>query len=242
MIELGALLQVGVLGGLLALDRTALCQTMASRPLVGATTAGYLTGSVALGLLAGALLELVWLMELPVGSSVPPDETLSGVLAAVFAVAATEAWSPEARAAAGVLLAVPGGILGRYVDVAVRRWNGGLLDEASRALEEGRPLNLARRQWLGALRFFGAGFFVTLVGAAVGGWAVGTFSRRLPSEVGAALELVEAVLPLLGAGAVLAGLGLRRHGPLFGLGLAVGVGWNRLGPLASPRGHWPWRS
>jgi len=239
--EIGVLVQVGALGGLLALDRTALLQTMASRPLVGATAAGYVVGAPALGLLAGLLLELIWLMDLPVGSSVPPDETVSGVLAAVFAAAATEAWSPEARAATGVLLAVPAGILGRHLDVAVRRWNGGLIEAALQALDEGRPPGLAKSQCLGAARFFAAGFLATSVGAAVGGWAVGAYSSRLPTQVGAAMELVEAVLPLLGAGAVLAGLGLRRHGILFGAGAAAGFGWTGGVGGGVLGGQWPWQ-
>jgi mannose/fructose/N-acetylgalactosamine-specific phosphotransferase system component IIC len=239
--DAAALVQLGILGGLLALDRTALLQSMASRPLVGATATGYVLGVPALGLLAGLLLELVWLMDLPVGSVVPPDETLSGILAAVFAAAATDAWSPEARAAAGVLLAVPAGILGRHVDVAVRRWNGGLLDRCTQALSEGRVPPLARCQWLGGTRFFAAGFLVTVVGAVAGGWVVGALSRSLPVSVSAALELVEAALPVLGAGAVLAGIGVRRHGLLFAAGVFAGIGWAGLSPEVSPRGLWPWR-
>ena len=237
----GALLLVATLGGLLALDRTALLQTMASRPLVGATAAGYLLAEPALGLLAGLLLELVWLTDLPVGSAVPPDETVSGVLAAVFAAASAEAWTIEARAAAGVLAAVPVGLLGRRLDVAVRQWNGGLLEGASRALTEGRSANLARRHWLGASRFFAAGFLATLLGATAGSWVIGFLSSRLPPGAGTALELVEAVLPALGAGAVLGGLGLRRHGALFGAGLAAGVAWTQLAPGFSPGERWPWR-
>jgi len=228
--EVAVLLQLGVLGGVLALDRTALFQTMSSRPLVGATAAGYLMGAPALGLLAGLLLELVWLMDLPVGSSVPPDETLSGVLAAVFAVAAPQGWSPEARAAAGVLLAVPVGLWGRRLDVAVRHWNGDLLEGAVRALAEGRPPHLAGRHWLGAVRFFAAGFFATLAGAALGSWGIGAVANRVPQGLDSALELVEAVLPFLGAGSVLAGLGAGRHTLLFGAGLAGGIGWAGLAP------------
>lgn len=239
--EGGTLAWVGLLGGVLALDRTALLQTMASRPLVGAALAGYLLGEPSLGLLSGVLLELLWLMDLPVGASVPPDETVSGVLAGVFAVAAPEAWSPEARAAAGVLLAVPAGFAGRWLDVAVRRWNGGLFLGVARTQEEGGPIALGRAHWLGALRFFGAGAGATAAGAAAGSWALATWAGGLPPTVPSALELVGSLLPVLGAAAVLAGLGLRRHGGVFAAGLAAGSVLGRGGELLAGVGGRPWR-
>ncbi|MEW6487862.1 MAG: PTS sugar transporter subunit IIC, partial [Thermodesulfobacteriota bacterium] len=155
-----------VLGALLSLDRTALFQSMASRPLVGATAAGYLLGEPLLGLASGLLLELLWLMELPVGGWIPPDESVSGVLAGVFAAAAPEAWGPEARTACAVLLAVPAGMGCRWLDVGVRRWNGTLLRGVLRDLEAGRRPALARAQWAGALRFLAAGAAATALGTA----------------------------------------------------------------------------
>lgn len=231
----------GLLGGLLSLDRTAVLQTMASRPLVGATLAGWLVGDPALGLLAGLLLELLWLMDLPVGASVPPDESLSGVLAGVFAAAAPDAWAPEARAACGVLLAVPAGWAGRWADLGIRRWNAGLL---SCVLEElGRGLNppLARAHWKGALRFFAAGACLTAAGAAGGVWVLGSWAPGLPPQAEASLELVALLLPVLGGGAVLAGMGLRRHAPPFAAGLVGALGLERAGGVGTAIGGRPWR-
>lgn len=231
---------VVVLGGLLSLDRTALVQTMASRPLVGATAAGYLLGEPLLGLTSGLLLELLWLMELPVGGWVPPDESVSGVLAGVFAAAAPEIWGPEARAACGVLLAVPAGLACRWLDVGVRHWNGRLLARVHRDLGAGRLPGLARAQWAGALRFLAAGAGATAVGAAAGTWLLTTWATRLPPQAGSVLALLQALLPVLGVGAVLAGLGVRRHGVAFVAGWAGGLWFARGAELgAGPRGR-PW--
>lgn len=214
---------VGLLGGALSLDRTALVQTMASRPLVGATAAGTLLGEPALGLLAGLLLELLWLMELPVGASVPPDEATAGVVAAALAVAAPGAWSGEARAALGVLLALPFGFLGRAVDLAVRRWNDDLVQGAREALARGEVPALGRAQLAGAVRFFAAGFVVAGVGSGLGGWLVGVLAPGLPSGAEAVLELTQVALVTLGAAAVVASL----RGPgvraLFTAGLLGGA-------------------
>jgi mannose/fructose/N-acetylgalactosamine-specific phosphotransferase system component IIC len=231
-----------VLGAVLSLDRTAFFQSMASRPLVGATAAGYLLGEPLLGLGSGLLLELLWLMELPVGGWIPPDESVSGVLAGVFAVAAPEAWGPEARTACGVLLAVPAGLACRWLDRVVRRWNGGLLGQVLRDLEAGRPPPLARAQWTGVLRFLAAGAAATALGTAAGTWLLTTWAASLPPETASALSLVQTLLPPLGAGAVLAGLGLRRHGVVFAAGLAGGLGLGHGAEVGVGPGGRPWPS
>lgn len=215
MIEPRALGELSLLGGLLAVDRTAFLQCMVSRPIAGAFLAGWVVGEPLLGLLCGALIELLWLMDLPVGGSVPPDETLAGVLAPAFASLAPEPWSAAARASLGVLAAVPFGILGRRLDLQVRSWNAGLLESVRRDLAGGRDPRLGRRHLLGALRFFAAGALAAGAGAWIGGWAVTSVVEELPEGAAAGLELVESLLPFLGAAAVLAGLGLRRHAPWF---------------------------
>lgn len=227
------------LGAVLFLDRAALIQTMASRPLVGATAAGYLMGEPLLGLGSGLLLELLWLMELPVGGWVPPDESVAGVLAGVFAAAAPEAWGPEARTACAVLLAVPAGMGSRWLDVGVRRWNGALLRGVRRDLEAGRRPALARAQWAGALRFLAAGAAATALGTAAGTWLLTTWATALPPETVAVLGLVQTLLPVLGVGAVLGGLGVRRHGMVFAAGLAGGLGLGQGAGAGPGGGPWP---
>lgn len=228
---------LGVVGGVLSLDRTAVLQSMASRPLVGATLVGYLLGEPVLGLTCGLLLELFWVMDLPVGAAVPPDEVLAGILAGAFAVESPVAWSLEARAAFGVLLALPFASLGRLLDVGVRRWNARLLDAVQRRLAAGEPARLGRTQLVGAVRFFGAGAVATVVGAAAGGWLVRLGAGRLPAGTAEALELAEATLPALGCGAVLAGLGGRRHVAAFGAGLLGGL--TVPGLRGTTGGPWP---
>jgi PTS system mannose-specific IIC component/fructoselysine and glucoselysine-specific PTS system IIC component len=241
MLGIQDVVTLGLVGGALSLDRTAFLQSMASRPLVGATLGGYVLGEPALGLLCGLLLELLWLMDLPIGAAVPPDEALGGVLSAVFAVAAPAAWSFEARAALGVLLALPFGWLGRMLDVVIRRWNGRLLERARFAVAQGRPDGLGRAHLLGGVRFFAAGVAATAAGAVMGSGLVGELTRRLPAGVATALELTEATLPFLGAAAVLAALRGFRHTALFGAGLLGSLGAGRHRELLEFLSRGPWR-
>ncbi len=223
MFGVGELTAIGLLGGALSLDRTALVQVMASRPVVGAAAAGAVLGDPALGLLVGLLLELLWLMELPVGGSVPPDEATAGVVAGALAVAAPETWSPEARSTLGALLALPFGFLGRAVDLAVRRTNDGLVLAAREALSRGEDPALGRAQWIGIGRFFGGGFAVAGLGTGLGSWLVGFLAPRLPAGAEAALELSQVALVALGAAAVVAALRGPANRALFGAGLLGGA-------------------
>jgi len=82
-------LLAGVLGGLCYLDRTAACQLMLHRPLVAATLMGAIFGNLAAGAQVGAVLELIFLVHLPVGASMPPDDTGAAIFAGSAAAVAS---------------------------------------------------------------------------------------------------------------------------------------------------------
>lgn len=227
---------MSLLGGLLALDRTAFLQSMVSRPLVACTLAGAILGETPLGLRCGILLELLWLMDLPVGASVPPDESLAALLAAAYASFTPGDWALPARAALGVLVALPFGYLGRRMDVAVRKANGRLI---GRARDAGGGACLGRLQLAGAARFFGAGAASAAVGLLVGDPLVAFLAGGVPAKLSLSLEWTGAVLPIVGASAVLAALPGRGNRMLFGAGVLGGMALHRLPGLFWPgRGRW----
>lgn len=206
------------LGGLLALDRTAFLQTMASRPLVASTLSGYVMGTPETGLLCGCLLEMLWLMDLPVGAALPPNETLAALLAAPFAASAPPGWSPEARAALGVLASLPFGYLGRWVDGAIRRWNGNLLAWARGAAARGG--SLAVPHLAGAMAFFAAGVASVALGAWLGCLVLALLVPVYPGGAGRAFGLVGAGLSVVGVAVVLSALRSSKAKGLFTAGFA----------------------
>jgi PTS system mannose-specific IIC component len=231
-----SLVLLAALGGVVELDRVAFLQTMLSRPLVSATAAGWLLGEPALGLFSGALLELFWLMELPVGASLPPDEGLAGVLAAVFALSAPGSWPAEARAGLGVLLALPFGYGGRFVERAVRRWNGRLLLSARERVSAGHaPGGL---HLLGGCAFFFSGAFAVVAGSLAGSWALAYVCPLLPEATVRTFAGTAAVLPLLGVAAVFVAFRSHRQRGLFAAGLVGAALLGRGSPLG---GRSPWR-
>ncbi|TAL16039.1 hypothetical protein EPN96_10500 [bacterium] len=216
---------LSLFGGLLSLDRTAFFQTMVSRPIVAGPVAGYLLGDFEAGCWCAILLEFLWLMRLPIGGAVPPDDALA-TLAAV-AAAATLAPHPgigiPQASSIGVLFGLPFGYLGRWADLKIRNQNGVSYLRVRKALAEGRMIRLFRPHFDCAARFFFAGSALTLA-ATLTGWMFGqltadTFGGLLGGSNRYALALV---ILTAGGGALLAGIGGRYGKAAFGLSAIVG--------------------
>jgi PTS system mannose-specific IIC component len=74
------------LSGLIFLDSAAVAQIMISQPIVCAPLLGWFLGDWRGGLLIGALLELLWIGKLPIGSHVPPEAPISAMTATMIYV------------------------------------------------------------------------------------------------------------------------------------------------------------
>lgn len=210
------LLLVSLVGGLLALDATAVGQFMVSRPLVAGALAGWVLGDPAFGLVVGAVLELYLLVSFPSGGARFPE----GATATVVAVAAAAPVAGEPGALPlGVAAGLVWGQVGGATITALRRLNGRLVPDAESGTVEG-----LERAHLGAVALDGLrGGAVTLAGAAAGRWAVGLLAPAWPLGLGDSLGL------LLVGGAVSGGIllrdlgGFRRHRVLFAAGIALGL-------------------
>ena len=82
-------------GGVIGLDRTAAGQFMVSQPIVAGPLTGLILGDVMAGLLIGALLELIWVMDVPVGTFVPANQTVAAVAATAIAVIGSGGSAPR---------------------------------------------------------------------------------------------------------------------------------------------------
>lgn len=147
-------LLAGSLAILTGLDRVALLQFMISRPIVAAPLAGWIMGNPLVGLEVGVLLELLWLGRLPVGASIPPDDTQVAIGATVlaFSMEPLLGMSGMPIVILCVLTAIPLGKFGQLFDRLARHANGFLLKRNS-ALATGTPLQLERLHLLGLVNF-----------------------------------------------------------------------------------------
>jgi len=121
------------MGGLLCLDRI-LVQVMVSRPIVSGTLIGLIAQEPYAGLFIGAVIELIWLDRLPVGTYVPPNDTIVAVVMTAVAAAAGHELGKVTHEliALTILLMLPAGMLTQRIDAWIIRSN----DRLSKAAEE----------------------------------------------------------------------------------------------------------
>jgi mannose/fructose/N-acetylgalactosamine-specific phosphotransferase system component IIC len=211
------IVQLSLLGGLLALDGTAVGQFMFSRPLVAGVLVGWLVGDPPAGIAVGTILELYLLVSFPTGGSRFPE----GATATVVAVAATVVTDAPGALPLAVALGLVWGQLAGLSVTWMRRLNSHIVPEPG----TGHPG--PRRVWtahLGAVLIdFARGSAVTLLGVVVG--------RAIVSGMHGpwALSPSDTVGLLLVGGAASVGIllrdvgGFRRRKTLFVTGLALGI-------------------
>lgn len=214
--------QISLLGGLLALDGTSVGQFMVSRPLVAGLLVGWLLGDPVGGVTVGAILELYLLVSFPTGGSRFPE----GATATVVAVAATTV----ADTTGALPLAVAVGLVwGQLAGVSVslmRQLNSQLVPEAGvRHPGSGGILTVHATA---ILIDFLRGAVVTCLGVLVGRGVVSFMHRPWGLSPAASVGLL-----LVGGAASLGILlrdlgGFRKRKVLFGVGIVLGVLGGRL--------------
>ncbi len=163
-----------LLAGLVAvfcgLDRMAISQFMISRPIVAGPLTGLVLGQPFVGLMVGALMELLWLGRLPVGATIPPDDTQIAIGGTFLAVYAQSMWSyPEpVNIALGLLIALPLAKCGQLFDHMARRANDVLGRRAERFLQAGEVNSVLNSHLIGIGHFAAAALSTFIVVAGVG--------------------------------------------------------------------------
>lgn len=212
------LLQLTLLGGVLALDATSVGQFMISRPLVAGALTGWVIGEPEAGMAVGAILELYLLVSFPTGGSRFPE----GATASVVAAAAAGEGSGGALALAVAAGLVWGQLAGSTV-TWLRRVNARLVPDPERGPASSGRLTAAH---LGAVLIdFARGAAVTIVGVLLARPSVAALASSWPIAADATLGL------LLVGGSVSVGIllrdfgGFRRRVAAFVVGLVlVGLG------------------
>lgn len=143
-------------GSLLCLDRVFM-QAMISRPVVIAPLIGFFLGNLYAGLMIGAIIELIWIDRLPIGAYIPPNDSLTAVLATAIALIAGPATAGGVTPqiiALSVILSIPCGSLAKQMDVMITRSNNALSDQALRDALENNLRAIERKSYLGLLKVF----------------------------------------------------------------------------------------
>jgi PTS system mannose-specific IIC component len=197
------ILLIAAVGGLLGLDRTALGQFMISEPIVAAPLMGWFLGDTAAGVVIGVVLEMLWVLDLPVGTFVPADSTIAAVVATGIAVLGSNG-GPALPGVIGFSLLLTAGMapVTMRVDRFVRNQNARL---AAWALDAGHA-NTDRRLVIahvaGLAVFFVKASVLLLVLVPVGLGAVQIYNA-MPRTFHAAMALFTRLLLFSGAALVI---------------------------------------
>ena len=212
-----SLLLGGGMAVLCGLDRTAFLQLMLSRPVVAAPLTGMLLGSAETGLIVGASLELLWLGRLPMGATIPPDDTQVAVAGTFLSITTINgSMLPVSDIVLlALLIALPLGKVGIYFDQMVRKRNTVLWEAAARSISRGQYSFMERAHLRGLLNF-GAASLATFLSIAVAGWFLIQFLAPLASRVfGGMSHWLLLVFPVVGLSHVLANMNVNRTLTLF---------------------------
>ncbi len=162
-----------LVGGLVSLDRTAFLQLMISQPLVAGTLVGFSLGDPVSGLTIGSVLQLLWIGDVPVGGSVPPNETAAAVIATSVSILGGREMGVISSLSMplmifSVLLSIPLAVICQKVDIFVRGYNRRFVLNADRLLEAEDYLHIGRENLKGLVSFFVASFLSILILLEVG--------------------------------------------------------------------------
>lgn len=203
-------------GAIAYLDRTAAFQVMLHRPLVVATVTGAVFGNISAGAQVGAILELLYLARLPVGASIPPDDTGAAMFGgAAAAVASSSVGLSAGSITAVLLLSVPCAETGKAVDRLVRRVNGRIAALAAESVEKGDSQAVEHGLFAGVTLFALSGAALSLLFTGAG---VLVATKLFPLFGPESKELFAALLPalpLIGAASVFSCTRTGRTAPVF---------------------------
>lgn len=212
---------MAVLGGLCYLDRTAAFQLMLHRPLVVASLTGAVFGNFFAGAQVGAVLELLYIARLPVGASIPPDDTGAALFGgAAAATGASSIGLDPGSYCAILLLSVACAEIGKFADRSVRRINGRIAHLTLESVDRGDAAAVESGLLAGLTLFAVAGVAVAVLFVGLGAATSLHLLSRFGPESREQFAALLPAIPLLGAASVFSCSRTERTSPAFYLTMA----------------------
>ncbi len=196
-------LATSLLLAFLSLDVAAVGQSMASRPIVTGPVVGWLLGHPDIGLELGALIELIWIGDLPVGAHLAMDLTmLTGISVAFTCEWAGGQYPVESLMTFALAVAIPWAALSTEGDIAMSRFNVRWLHFAQRMVLSSHFRTFEWINWLVLGETFLKGFLTAAVGITLAHFSAQLFFMFTP-KVMAGLYYAHWLLLALGCSAVI---------------------------------------
>lgn len=203
-------------GGLLCLDRVFI-QAMISRPVIIAPIIGLLLHNPYAGMVIGAFVELIWIDRIPIGTYIPPNDSLTAVVATSTAVIAGQKLggiSPE-LIALSILIAIPCGILAKQMDILIIKSNDTLSDWALIDAKKNNIRGIEQKNYLGLIKVFLFDVVYVLAILVIFIPSLIWLYPKLNTTIISTLSFTYYFLPLLGIAVAINMLKLQRATPVF---------------------------
>ncbi|MFZ2958455.1 MAG: PTS sugar transporter subunit IIC [Candidatus Ozemobacteraceae bacterium] len=199
-----------IIAGLVDLDSTAAWQVMISQPVVAAPLTGLFLGNFAdeasaglkLGLVVGTILQLVWIEQLPLGMNVPPDAALASVISVGLGFLAGRPYETyverEVCNTVALLVAVALGLVGRSMDIWIRRLNNAIDTWVCGRIAEGDLRSVEVGHTLGGLLTFTKAFLFCFFVIMGGVEPLRYFTQSLNFNQNTGFIVIQGLLPAVG--------------------------------------------
>ena len=214
-----SILGIALAGGVIGLDRTAAGQFMISQPIVAGPLAGWMLGDPTAGAVIGATLELIWVLDLPIGTFVPANATVGTVSATAIAALANPGGASLPVIGFSIMLTTLLVPITMKADGLVRQLNSRIADWALSAPGGRGGAELSRIQCAGLGVFFLKSFVLYILFIPLGVAAVALLAQ-LPGVFHRASSMFVQLLPLVGVALVMSKLSVKTFDQYFFLGFA----------------------
>lgn len=206
-----------LISSLLTLDTT-IFQIMISRPVISGSVIGYLLGDIKTGLVIGILIELIWIRVIPVGE-LPPNMTVSTILATYWCLFSS---TPNSESILGttkelhiimlsILIAVPGGILFKKLEILLRRYNIRLSNIVDTGIKNGKEYIISLVIFLGLVLLLLNSFLYYLMLFPMGVFLINILDKILTEPIKSSLSFSVLILPAIGLAAVVTSFYKKAH-------------------------------
>lgn len=210
------LITISLIGGVLCLDRIYL-QSLASRPVVTGAIIGLVLQDLRTGVMIGALLELLWIDQSPIGTMVPPNDTISTVIIAASCILVGQSTGVISKEliSFSFLIMLPTAILGQQLDIFIYKRNDSLSRIAVSYGMRGDIRGVEKEHRLAILKTFVLSVLLILITLCAGYYTLGSLYPLLSRKMIRALTYVYYFVPILGIAAAMNTINLRRMIPVF---------------------------
>jgi mannose/fructose/N-acetylgalactosamine-specific phosphotransferase system component IIC len=114
---------LSIVGAVIMLDKYAFGEFGISQPIIAGTIIGALFGDIQSGIFIGAMLQLIFLVGLPIGKDIPPDGQAAGVIGTGSYFLLRIMNQPGHALCLALILALISAIIGGAMEVIARRRN-----------------------------------------------------------------------------------------------------------------------